>query len=120
MVYRPTRGDAPPRVGPDLPLVPEGTVGGVVDASVYTDPTRYELERERVLRSSWIIGASSSEVPNANDWVLYEGHGETVVISRQADGSMRAFHNVCQHRGARLTRGESSGCDRRFTCPWHG
>ena len=120
MVYRPTRGDAPPRVGPDLPLVPEGTVGGVVDASVYTDPTRYELERERVLRSSWIIGARSSEVPNANDWVLYEGHGETVVISRQADGSMRAFHNVCQHRGARLTRGESSGCDRRFTCPWHG
>lgn len=120
MVYRPTRGDAPPRVGPDLPLVPEGTVGGVVDASVYTDPTRYELERERVLRSSWIIGARSAEVPNANDWVLYEGHGETVVISRQADGSLRAFHNVCQHRGARLTRGETSGCDRRFTCPWHG
>ncbi len=120
MVYRPTRGDAPPRVGPDLPLVPEGTVGGVVDASVYTDPTRYELERERVLRASWIIGARSSEVPDANDWVLYEGHGETVVISRQADGSLRAFHNVCQHRGARLSRGETSGCDRRFTCPWHG
>lgn len=120
MVYRPTRGDAPPRVGPDLPLVPEGTVGGVVDASVYTDPTRYELERERVLRASWIIGARSSEVPNANDWVLYEGHGETIVISRQVDGSLRAFHNVCQHRGARLTRGETSGCDRRFTCPWHG
>lgn len=120
MVYRPTRGDAPPRVGPDLPLVPEGTVGGVVDASVYTDPTRYELERERVLRASWIIGARSSEVPDANDWVLYEGHGETVVISRQGDGSLRAFHNVCQHRGARLTRGETSGCDRRFTCPWHG
>lgn len=120
MVHRPTRGDAPARVGPDLPLVPDGTVGGVVDASVYTDPTRYELERERVLRTSWIIGARSSELPDANDWVLYEGHGETVVISRQADGSVRAFHNVCRHRGVRLTRGETSGCDRRFTCPWHG
>lgn len=120
MVHRPTRGAAPARVGTEVPLVPEGTTGALLDRTVYTDPMRYELERERVLRSSWLIAARSSEAPETNDWVLYEGHGETVIISRQPDGSLAAFHNVCQHRGARLSRGEDHGCQRRFTCPWHG
>ncbi len=118
MVYRPTRGDVMPRFGggvghPDV-------AGSTVSAEVYRDPTRFEMERELVLRASWMIGARSAEIAGVGDWVLYEGHGETVVISRQPDGGVAAFHNVCQHRGARLTRGESSGCDRRFTCPWHG
>ncbi len=41
-------------------------------------------------------------------------------MNRRQDGTAGAFHNVCRHRGARLTRGEISGCDRRFICPWHG
>ena len=119
MVHRPSRGEAPARLGPGVDILPPvGTA--TVSADVYRDALRYELEVERVVRKSWMIGARSSELPNEGDWVNYEGHGDTVVISRQGDGSVRAFHNVCQHRGVRLTRGESSGCDRRFTCPWHG
>ena len=118
MVYRPTRGDAPARLGPGVQQVPD--IGGsTLSADVYRDPLRFELERERVLRAAWMIAARSSELPAPNDWVLYEGHGETVVVSRQHDGSVAAFHNVCQHRGATLTS-TPSGCNRRFTCPWHG
>ena len=115
---RPTRGEGPPRHGPDVRQIP--AVGpSVLDASVYTDPVRYELERERVLRHSWLIAGRSSELPEAGDWIVYEGHGETVVVCRQADGSVGAFHNVCQHRGARLV--PDGGCGaKRFTCPWHG
>lgn len=120
MVFRPSRGELPTRAGGDVPLVPEGTRGSLLDASVYTDPIRYELERERVLRQSWLVAGRSSEVPGASDWLLYEGHGETVIVSRQADGSLAAFHNVCQHRGSALNRDADRGCDRRFTCPWHG
>ena len=101
-----------------LTLPPIGTA--TVSADVYRDPLRYELEVENVLRRSWLIAARSSELPNVNDWILYEGHGDTVVVSRQPDGGVAAFHNVCQHRGVRLTRGETSGCSRRFTCPYHG
>ncbi len=90
-----------------------------IAADTYLDPMRYELEVENVFRKSWIITARSSEIPNANDWVTYEGHGDTVIVTRQPDGSTAAFHNVCQHRGVRLT-GEASGCSRRFTCPYHG
>lgn len=118
MVYRPTRGEVLVRFGDGLGR--PDVAGSTVSADVYRDPTRFELERELVLRASWMIGARSAELPDAGDWVLYEGHGETVVIARQSDGSVAAFHNVCQHRGARLTRGAPSGCDRRFTCPWHG
>ncbi len=119
MVFKPTRGDAPLRVGTGIALVPD-IPGSTVSADVYRDPTRFELERERVLRSSWMIAGRSSEASGTGDWLLYEGHGETVIVSRQADGSLAAFHNVCQHRGTRLSRGETSGCTRRFTCPWHG
>ena len=101
-----------------LTLPPIGTA--TVSADVYRDPLRYELEVENVLRRSWLIAARSSELPKVNDWILYEGHGDTVVVSRQPDGRVAAFHNVCQHRGVRLTRGETSGCARRFTCPYHG
>ena len=119
MVFRPTRGDAPLRIGPGVsPVHPPET--HELSADVYRDPMRYELEVENVLRKSWLIAGRSEEIAGPGDWITYEGHGDTIVVSRLADGGVAAFHNVCQHRGARLTRGATSGCDRRFTCPWHG
>jgi|GEM_PF-224080 phenylpropionate dioxygenase-like ring-hydroxylating dioxygenase large terminal subunit len=119
MVYKPTRGSAPLRLGETIVGLP-GVAGSTLNADLYRDPKRFEAERTQVLRSSWMIAARSSELPSYGDWVVYEGHGETVIVCRQDDGSVAGFHNVCQHRGARLSRAEESGCDRRFTCPWHG
>lgn len=119
MVYKPSRGDAPAMIGPDVEQLP-ATGGSTVSADVYRDPMRFDLERELVLRASWLIAGRSAEIPNPNDWLLYEGHGETVIITRQPDGSLAGFHNVCQHRGSALNKDATSGCDRRFTCPWHG
>lgn len=119
MVFRPSRGDAPTRIGPGVtPVHPVVTTE--ISADVYRDARRYELEVEHVLRASWLIAGRSSEMPGEGDWITYEGHGDTVVVSRLAGDRVAAFHNVCQHRGTRLTRGATSGCDRRFTCPWHG
>ena len=119
MVHRPTRGDGPRRHGGGVPQLP-GVPPSNLDASVYTDPERYELERTRVLRDSWLVGGRSEEIPEPGDHVLYEGHGETVAIVRQGDGSVRAFHNVCQHRGARIVSEERGEGAHAFTCPWHG
>lgn len=77
---------------------------------MYRDRMRYDLERERVLRASWMMGGRSSELADTNDWLLYEGHGEAVIISRQRDGSLAAFHNVCQHRWSAVNRDATSGC----------
>ena len=119
MVHVPTRGDAPARLGPDVQQIPDYGPS-TMSRDVYTDPVRFELERERVLNTSWLVAGRLEQIPGAGDWITYEGHGETVMITRQPDGSLAAFHNVCQHRGPALV-GELSGCGaRRFTCPYHG
>jgi phenylpropionate dioxygenase-like ring-hydroxylating dioxygenase large terminal subunit len=114
-----TRGDVPVRLGPSVQRVPDYGPS-VMSRDVYTDPMRFELEREKVLSKSWILAGRSEQAPEGGDWITFEGHGETVVITRQPDGSMSAFHNVCQHRGPALV-GPLQGCGaRRFTCPYHG
>lgn len=119
MVHVPTRGDVPVRLGPGVQLVPDRGPSRM-SRDVYTDPHRFELERERVLARHWIIAGRSEQLKETGDWLTFEGHGETVVVTRQADGSLAAFHNVCQHRGPALV-GEAVGCGaRRFTCPYHG
>ena len=119
MVHVPTRGDVPVRLGPSVQLVPDYGPS-TMPRDVYTDPMRFELERERVLGAHWIIAGRSEQLAGTGDWLTFEGHGETVVVTRQADGSLAAFHNVCQHRGPALV-GELVGCGaKRFTCPYHG
>jgi phenylpropionate dioxygenase-like ring-hydroxylating dioxygenase large terminal subunit len=119
MVHVPTRGDVPVRLGPAVQQIPDYGPS-VMDRDVYTDPVRYELERERVLATHWIVAGRSEQVRSAGDWLSFEGHGETVVVTRQRDGSLAAFHNVCQHRGPAIVA-EWQGCGaRRFTCRYHG
>lgn len=120
MVHVPTRGEVPVRLGPDVqPLIPP--IGPTtMSADVYRDPVRFELERERVLATHWIIAGRAEQIPETGDWLTFEGHGETVVVTRQPDGGFAAFHNVCQHRGPAIV-GDLTGCGaRRFTCPYHG
>jgi phenylpropionate dioxygenase-like ring-hydroxylating dioxygenase large terminal subunit len=119
MVHIPTRGDVPVRLGPGVKNVPDYGPR-VMSRAPYTDPVQYELEREKVLGNGWLLAGRSAEVGGAGDWMSYEGHGETIVITRQPDGSVSAFHNVCRHRGPSFVT-ELKGCGaRRFTCPYHG
>ena len=116
MVFVPTRGDNTLRFGPDIPNTP--FTPGVVPASWYTDPERFDLERKYVLNPNWQIMFRSEEIPNVGDHRVWEGQGETVLFTRRKDGSVAGFHNICAHRGARIVR--NSGCGaRRFTCPFH-
>ncbi|MCX6528787.1 MAG: aromatic ring-hydroxylating dioxygenase subunit alpha [Actinobacteria bacterium] len=119
MVHVPTRGSLPARLGPQIDNVPDyGPT--TMSRNPYTDPVQYELEREHVLAKHWILAGRSEQVVAPGDWISFEGHGETIVITRQPDGSLAAFHNVCQHRGPAIVT-DLSGCGaRRFTCPYHG
>jgi phenylpropionate dioxygenase-like ring-hydroxylating dioxygenase large terminal subunit len=119
MVHVPTRGDVPVRLGPTIKNVPDYGPS-VMSRLPYTDPMQFELERQKVLGVSWLLVGRSSQIPNSGDWISFESHGETVVVTRQPDGSVAAFHNVCQHRGTSFVP-DWQGCGaRRFTCPYHG
>lgn len=119
MVHVPTRGDSPVRLGPTVPTTP-GYGPSTMSRQPYTDPAIFELERKKVLNTTWLIAGRTEDIAGAGDWVSFESHGETVVITRQPDGSAAAFHNVCQHRGPAIV-GEWKGCGaKKFTCPYHG
>ena len=119
MVHVPTRGALPARVGPQIRTMPDYGPSKM-SRQPYTDPVQYELEREHVLNKHWLLGGRSADFPNPGDWITFEGHGEVIVITRQPDGGVAAFHNVCRHRGPSFVT-ELKGCKaRRFTCPYHG
>ncbi len=119
MVHVPTRGDVPVRLGPRAQQLPDYGPSKI-SRLPYTDPMQFELEREKVLGRGWLLAARTEQVKDTGDWISFESHGETVVITRQPDGSLAAFHNVCRHRGPSFVT-EWQGCGaRRFSCPYHG
>src|SRR5580692_6262805 len=67
----------------------------------------------------WHIGARLAEIPQPGDYAVHDFRHESVLLVRQEDGGVRAFYNVCQHRGNKLVWNEG-GSVARFTCAYHG
>ncbi|HYC08152.1 MAG TPA: aromatic ring-hydroxylating dioxygenase subunit alpha, partial [Steroidobacteraceae bacterium] len=88
-------------------------------AWIYRDREFFERERESVFRNSWQLVCHLSDVPRPGDYHTFEFFGESVLVVRADDGGVRAFHNVCRHRAARLLDGPQGHCGRRITCPYH-
>ena len=86
---------------------------------VYHDPEFFAVEMKLLIRPAWQIVCHASDVPSAGDWQTLDFLGESVIVMRGADDRIRAFANVCRHRGSRLVDG-TGGCARRLTCPYHG
>jgi phenylpropionate dioxygenase-like ring-hydroxylating dioxygenase large terminal subunit len=85
----------------------------------YYDPDFYALEAEQVWSRVWQMACRLDELPDPGDWVTYEILDQSVVVVRQADGSIAAFQNACRHRGVQVAQGRGSGAA-GFTCPFHG
>ncbi|HZO21482.1 MAG TPA: aromatic ring-hydroxylating dioxygenase subunit alpha [Steroidobacteraceae bacterium] len=88
-------------------------------AWIYHDPEFFELEKQMIFRQSWQIVCHQSDVPEAGDYHSLEFLGESVIVLRGEDGEVRAFHNACRHRAAKLLDGPRGHCGRRITCPYH-
>ena len=85
---------------------------------LYFDPEFLEAEKKAFLRSSPQIVCHESEISLAGEWRTLEYLGESIIVIRGDDGEVRAFSNVCRHRGSRLVDG-SAGCAKVLTCPYH-
>ncbi|WP_114952319.1 aromatic ring-hydroxylating oxygenase subunit alpha [Sphingosinicella terrae] len=92
--------------------------GWSLPAWTYQDAEFLDVEIKRVIRPSWQIVCHVSEIPAAGDYRTLEYVGESIIVIRGDDGEIRAFTNVCRHRGARLVDGPS-GCAKRLQCPYH-
>lgn len=89
------------------------------DVSVYTDPVRHAAERQKLFRETPVVACLSKDIPNPGSYRLFDETGVPIVVARGQDGQVRAFLNVCTHRGARLVR-EREGTAKLFTCWFHG
>lgn len=68
---------------------------------------------------TWIFIGHESEIPNKNDYMLRDLAGYSIIVSRNADRSIKAFYNMCTHRGMKLCRADK-GNKSAFVCPYHG
>ena len=84
----------------------------------YTSDEFYQLERERLWTRVWVLAGRADDIPAPGDYRTFDDLGAPIVLVRGADGSIRAFYNTCQHRGAPVVR-EACGSTRRFRCQYH-
>jgi phenylpropionate dioxygenase-like ring-hydroxylating dioxygenase large terminal subunit len=93
---------------------------GPVPAAPYYDPGYFELERKAVFLTSWIHVGHACELAGPGSFIRrdLEFARASVLIVRGRDGAIRAFHNVCPHRGTRLVD-EAEGRQGKFSCPYH-
>jgi choline monooxygenase len=115
MTHRSSVEIVPPGADEQYPLPP-----AVVDARNYSDPDRYEREIERIFYRAWFPVCPSSDLAAARDFVIWERLRQSIAIVRQDDGTVAAWHNVCQHRGAKIVSESGHCATGRFKCPWHG
>ena len=101
---------ARPNVDPDE--------GWSLPAWTYSDAEYFRVEMERVMRPAWQIVCHISDVAGPGDWRTLEFLDESILVIRGKDDVVRAFTNVCRHRGSRIVDG-SSGCARKLVCPYH-
>ena len=100
-------------------LISERQPGRALEQRFYTDAAIYELELERVVYRNWIVAGHASELPEPGDFKTFNVGRESAILVRGGDGELRAFANVCRHRGS-LVCLESHGNTDKFMCPYHG
>jgi Rieske 2Fe-2S family protein len=99
----------------DLPASLISTLPG----AYYTDPEIFAAEQAAIFEAMWFCAVRSGELEKPGDFKTVPVGRENVLVARGRDGVLRAFLNVCRHRGARLCVDESGSVKRAFQCMYH-
>ena len=93
-----------------------------IDVNEYTDPRQFEHEKIELFRNYPQFVGPSCIVPEAGDYFAFDDAGVPILIVRQAGGGLKAFVNICSHRGAPLNECDHGKAKkgRLFACPYHG
>src|ERR1700722_13213285 len=123
---------------PEMPHFPKPAEGswtqhyphlgtGPVSYEDSISPQHHELEREAIFARTWLNVCRMQQLPRAGSYFTKEIQAArtSIVVVRGTDGEIRAFHNICRHRGNKLVwqgspAAETSGSCRQFTCKYHG
>ena len=93
----------------------------VLNQSVYTSETRFQAEKKHVFLNQPLVAGLSGDIPNPGDMLVFDAAGPSILVMRGKDGIVRAFLNMCTHRGAKLVEDTEpwSGHSKTVSCPFH-
>ena len=80
----------------------------------------FEAEKDLLFRRHWQLVCHSNDIPNVGDFITWDLIGERALVLRGKDKKVRAFHNLCRHRGSRVVAEEYGNCRSVILCPFHG
>lgn len=92
--------------------------GFALSRGLYCDPGAYQADLEAIWYREWLFAVSACELARPGAYATMQIGAYPVVVIRGKDGRIRAFHNVCRHRGQRLCA-KASGQTQNLVCPYH-
>jgi len=93
--------------------------GWSLEQRFYTDPEIFRLELEQIVARNWIFVGHRSQLANDGDFLVATAANESAIVINSGNGNIRAFANVCRHRGSLICL-EQAGSVRKLQCPYHG
>jgi choline monooxygenase len=93
--------------------------GTALEPRLYTDPALLDAEQELIFERTWQLAGHVSALPQTGSYVTARAGTQPVLVVRDEQGELRAYRNVCRHRGSRLLSG-SGQCKAAIRCRYHG
>lgn len=115
----------PNRSSPPSPPVADGCNNSVGNSNLlapwtYQNEEFFGLEIEYLFKQNWLLVGHVSDIPEPRDYLTFDAVGEQALVLRGNDNEIRAFHNICRHRGAKILDPARGQCPHALTCPFHG
>ena len=89
-----------------------------LEQKFYTDPEYHKLDLENIFYKDWLFVGHDCELPKTGSYMTVQIGAYPVIVVRDAQGGIRAFHNSCRHRGSRICSAEK-GTAAKLVCPYH-
>lgn len=92
--------------------------GYTLEQQFYVDPAIFQIDLDLIYRRHWLLAGPTCRLERNGDYFTYQVANDSLVILRDEAGEVRAYHNVCRHRGSRVCLDEQ-GHAKRLVCPYH-
>jgi glycine betaine catabolism A len=99
---------------------PVRALARTLPARYYTDPEVFRQEIEDFYYRSWVCAGRANQIAEVGDYFLRDLVGESILVTRDRDEALRAFYNLCRHRGTRIATESEGHFPGRIRCGYHG